>query len=92
MEDPHKDGETPLMMAGKGGRDKCADFIIEKLAERSADEYSMKKIGKSGIDKPGIDTWCSLHFAVAHQNHNVVKILLNYGGSLDKHLVLHMIK
>ena len=86
LEDPDKIGQTPLMTACKVGRKKSANFIIEKLSEKSPDEYNLKKFGKGGIDRPGKDTWCPLHIAVAEQNHEVVKVLLKHGAKPDKPL------
>ena len=86
LEDPDKEGQTPLMIACKVGREKCAEFIIEKLAEKTTDEFSIKKFGRGGVDKPGKDTWCPLHIAVAHENYSVVKTLLGYGAKPDKPL------
>ena len=84
LEDPDKDGQTPLMIACKVGRFKCAEYIIEKLAERMEDEITVKKFGKGGVDKPGKDSWCPLHIAVAHQNHKVTEVLLNHGAKPNK--------
>ena len=86
LEDSDKSGLTPLMIAAKVGRASTADFIIEKLSEINVDEYHLKSIGKGVIDKPGKDTWCPIHIAVAGENHEVVKVLIKHGCDLDKAL------
>ena len=86
LEEQDRNGQTPLMIACKVGREKTANFIIEKLAEKNLDEYHLKRFGKGGIDKPGKDTWCPLHIAVAEQNRGVVNVLLKHGANPDKPL------
>ena len=86
LEDPDRNGQTPLMIACKVGREKTANFIIEKLSEKTLDEYQLKRFGAGGVDKPGKDTWCPLHIAVAEQSYAVTNILLGHGAKPDKPL------
>ena len=46
LEEQDRNGQTPLMIACKVGREKTANFIIEKLAEKNLDEYHLKRFGK----------------------------------------------
>ena len=87
--DTDKDGKTPLMIACKTGRVKTANYIIEKVAEREEqlnDEDMVNKFGKGGVNRPGKDSWCPLHIAVAEAHPEVVKLLLSHGANPDKNL------
>ena len=87
--DTDKDGKTPLMIACQTGRVKPANFIINKVAEReelSNDEEMLKKFGKGGVNRPGKDSWCPLHIAVAEQHPEVVSLLFSHGANPDKQL------
>ena len=86
LEDKDKAGQTPLMTACRVGRDKTANFIIERLAQLQTDETIVKKFGSGGVDRPGKDSWCPLHIAVAEQKYEVVKVLLKHGANPDKQL------
>ena len=77
------------MIACKTGRVKTANFLIEKVAEIeevSNDEEIFKKFGKGGVNRPGKDSWCPLHIAVAEQHSQVVSVLLSHGANPDKQL------
>ena len=86
LEDKDREGRTPLMTACQVGREKTANFIIEKLAQRETDEAIVLKFGVGGVNMPGKDSWCPLHIAVAQQNYAVVKLLLKHGAAPDKPL------
>ena len=88
--DTDKQGQTPLLIASKVGRAECADYLIEKIAKMYddvlMDEEMIRKYGKGGVNRPGKDSWCPLHVAVAHQQPEVVKILFKHGANPDKQL------
>ena len=88
--DTDKQGQTPLLIASKVGRAECADYLIEKIAKMYddvlMDEIMIKKYGKGGVNRPGKDSWCPLHVAVAHHQPEVVKILFKHGANPDKQL------
>ena len=84
--DTDKEGLTPLLIACKVGRAETVDYLIEKCAEFLTDEVTIKKFGKGGINKPGKDSWCPLHVAVAARNKGVVNVLLKHGANSDKQL------
>ena len=86
LQEKDRAGQTPLMTACLVGRDKAADFIIEKLAQLQTDQTIVNKFGAGGVDFPGKDSWCPLHFAVAEQNYDVVKVLFKHGANPDKQL------
>ena len=91
--DTDKDGKTPLMIACKTGRIKTANYIIEKVAEREEQlddkEIVMKKYGKGGVNRPGKDSWCPLHIAVAEEHPEVVRLFISHGANTDKNLSAH---
>ena len=88
LEDPAKDGLTPLMVACKAGRPDSVRFLLDKLCSGLEDEesYSVKKFGLGRINKPGRDSWSPIHLAVSEGHLETVEVLLKYGADANRPL------
>ena len=86
LEDTDRTGRTPLMIACQTGRLLPATFLLDRLADRPAEQFSAGKFGRGGVDRPDRDSWCPLHIAVVEQQHAVAELLLQRGAAVNKPL------
>ena len=84
--DTDRQGMTPLLIACKTGRIKTAEVIIQKCSKGVVEDSIIKKFGIGSVDRPGKDSWCPIHVAVAEQHPEIVSLLFKYGANPDKQL------
>jgi ankyrin repeat protein len=84
LEDVDSAGVTPLMLACQHGRVDNVRFIIDELKKKRADvddkslddPKQKAKIGIAGVNRPAVDSWSALFYAIAGGHTEVVKLLV----------------
>ena len=59
----------------------CVQFLLGKLTasqDQDPDSQHVRRFGRGGVDRPGKDSWCPIHLAVAGGHHLTVKVHFIY--------------
>ena len=88
LDEPNKEGLSPLLLACKAGKIEVVKYIIrvQALADDPSDLVRRKLYGVAQLDKAGKDSWTALHLAVSEGRQDVVALLLESGARPDKQL------
>ena len=67
LDEPNKEGLTPLLLASKAGKVEVVKYIIrvQAASDDPSDLVRRRLFGVAGVDKAGKDSWNALHLAVA---------------------------